>query len=98
MIEEGVKVGTPAEDHGVEITGGPAEDVEVESIVLGVDDAVVGESTGVDVLDVEGTTASGVLCFLAAFMTGGFTGTMAAGDVVDATGGVVDTTGVSVLL
>lgn len=71
MIEEDVTVGTPVEDHGLDITVGSAEDVDVGVAVaeirvrveVGVaEDTVVGRSTGVDILDLEGTTPGGVLC------------------------------------
>ena len=105
-----------AEDHALEITVGSADgvDVGVEEadetkvwVDVGVlDDSVVGRGTGIDVPDVEGTTAGDVLDFLTTFITDELTGTTAAGDVVDTTGGsitggfsgmgaadVVDTTG-----
>lgn len=70
MIEGGVTVGTPVEGHGLETTVGPAEGVDVgvaaEGIRLGievgaVEDVVVGGSTGLGVLEVEGIAAGGVL-------------------------------------
>lgn len=70
MIKGGVTVGTPVEGHGLETTVGPAEGVDVgvaaEGIRLGievgaVEDVVVGGSTGLGVLEVEGIAAGGVL-------------------------------------
>ena len=67
---------------------GDADDAVVGGIielVMGeADDAVVGGNTGVDILDVGGTAAGGVLDCCAAVVTGGLT--TAAGDVVDTTG------------
>lgn len=70
MIEEGVTIGTPVEDHGLETTTGSAEGVDVSVAVEGMrvgvevsvaEDAVVGGSTGVDILVVEETAAGDVV-------------------------------------
>ena len=70
VTEEGVTMGTPEEDRGLEITAGSTEGIDVSSTAeeakLGVDvgvadEAVVGGGTGVDGLDVGGTAMGGIL-------------------------------------
>ena len=93
VMEEDNTVGPPPVDERLLVNEGSAVGVELgtevnvgaEGVGLGVEvgvaeDAVVDGSTGVDVLEVERTTAGGVLS--GTFKAGGFT----AGGVVDESG------------
>lgn len=90
-LKSGVIVGASVEDDGLEITVGSAKGVDVgvaaDDIRLrvelgGVEDAVVGGRTEVDVLDFEGIPTGGELCITGALVAGGCT----AGGAVEESG------------
>ena len=90
-VDVGVIVGASVEDDGLDITVGSTERVDVGvavdgtrlSVELGgIEDAVVGGRTEVDVLDVEGIPTGGELCITGALVAGGCT----AGGAVEESG------------